>query len=415
MEDWGYYIRAVDWTTVVAAVFIGTWSLMWFCQILAIVYGLRKLHKPIVRDASVTYPGVSIAKPLVNLADPNLQRNLETFFHLDYAPYEILFCVQSEHQVELIAMIKSLMAKYPNVDSRLFVGAQNVGVNPKINNMMNAYDNAKYPYFLISDGGIKVTRDTLLDMVNTALLSSAVGLVHQLPLMLNGDWSSSELPPSRAIEKVYFGTAQARMYLSANALGFNCVTSMSCLVKRSALDDVGGLRAFSCYIGEDFFMGRALLRRGYKILLSSQPVQQDPGLTSRAAWQDRMIRWMHLRMAALPQLVLLEPLSESVVLGPLAAVAFLWTFGLSPLVFYPCQLLAWFAFDYLLFAAVENKRPPFSLWCFVKAWVVRELSFCYIYACAVTLRTLSWGGRRYRLHWGGKASEVGGDVASLPV
>ena len=33
-------------------------------------------------------------------------------------------------------------------------GAQNVGVNPKVNNMQNAYERAQYPLFLISDAGI---------------------------------------------------------------------------------------------------------------------------------------------------------------------------------------------------------------------------------------------------------------------
>ena len=33
-------------------------------------------------------------------------------------------------------------------------GAQNVGVNPKINNMMNGYEAAKYPLLLISDASI---------------------------------------------------------------------------------------------------------------------------------------------------------------------------------------------------------------------------------------------------------------------
>lgn len=34
-------------------------------------------------------------------------------------------------------------------------GAKDVVVNPKVNNMLNAYENAKYPLFLISDVSIK--------------------------------------------------------------------------------------------------------------------------------------------------------------------------------------------------------------------------------------------------------------------
>lgn len=36
--------------------------------------------------------------------------------------YEIIFCIQDEEQFELIKVIRGLMAKYPHVDSRIFIG-----------------------------------------------------------------------------------------------------------------------------------------------------------------------------------------------------------------------------------------------------------------------------------------------------
>lgn len=35
------------------------------------------------------------------------------------------------------------------------LGAQNVGVNPKVNNMMNGYEAAQYPLLLISDASVR--------------------------------------------------------------------------------------------------------------------------------------------------------------------------------------------------------------------------------------------------------------------
>lgn len=52
-------------------------------------------------------------------------------------------------------LVNSLIEKYPKVDARLFIGAAIVGVNPKINNMNNAYEAAIYDFILISDSGIR--------------------------------------------------------------------------------------------------------------------------------------------------------------------------------------------------------------------------------------------------------------------
>ena len=98
-------------------------------------------------------PGVSILKPLMNV-DDNLASNLATYFELDYPQFEILFCVQDSTD-PVIAVVQELLAKYPDVDARLFVGGRNVGINPKINNMQQGYEVAKHDLILVSDAGIR--------------------------------------------------------------------------------------------------------------------------------------------------------------------------------------------------------------------------------------------------------------------
>lgn len=37
----------------------------------------------------------------------------------------------------------------------VLIGGKNVGINPKINNMIQGYEVAKYEFILISDAGLK--------------------------------------------------------------------------------------------------------------------------------------------------------------------------------------------------------------------------------------------------------------------
>ena len=116
-----------------------------------------KFHKKPKRTFKLDkLPGVSIIKPLMGL-DDNLIANLETYFTMDYPLYELLFCVQ-DNTDPAIPVVHELMAKYPLVDAKLYSGGKHVSVNPKIKNMLQGYEMAKYELFLVSDAGIKSKR-----------------------------------------------------------------------------------------------------------------------------------------------------------------------------------------------------------------------------------------------------------------
>ena len=79
--------------------------------------------------------------------------------------------------------------------------------------------------------------DTLYDMVS--LMSERVGLVHQMP------FTTDRAGFAGTLEKVYFGTGHCRMYLFINLIGVNCVTGMSCLMRKPVLDNIGGLQGIN--------------------------------------------------------------------------------------------------------------------------------------------------------------------------
>jgi ceramide glucosyltransferase len=90
--------------------------------------------------------------------------------------------------------------------------------------------------------------------------------------------------------QVYFGTAQARIYLAADLLRVNCHTGMSALIRKALIDEVGGIQAFSCYLAEDFFLAKSLKERGWRMCISSQPAWQNSGVCEINSFQARLTR-----------------------------------------------------------------------------------------------------------------------------
>lgn len=61
------------------------------------------------------------------------------------------------------------------------------------------------------------------------------------------------------LTQVYFGTQHAKMYLSADLFGINCVTGMSCLFRKDILEGAGGFTYLGKYLAEDYYLGKVFL------------------------------------------------------------------------------------------------------------------------------------------------------------
>lgn len=345
-------------------------------------------------------PGVSIIKPLMGI-DKNLFFNLETFFHLDYPTYELLFCVQDPNDPAAL-IVEQLFKKYPQADARLFIGGSRVGVNPKINNMQPAYESMRYELLLISDSGIQMKPDTLIDMVSH--MNDDVALVHQMPFVNFHERNTFE----SIVERVYFGTVHARAYLTADLLNINCSTGMSALMRKCLLDEVGGIKAFGQYLAEDFFFAKSFTERGWKICISSQPALQNSANSSEtlSTLNSRIQRWIKLRFAMVPQWTLIEPFSECMLLGLLGAtsISFMWAF--NPVTVFAIHVLVWFLLDYKLICSIQNEPLTCSKGKFLAAWLCRECTALLVFTKALADPKVTWRSREFKIRWGGYTEEV---------
>lgn len=156
---------------------------------------------------------------------------------------------------------------------------------------------------------------------------------------------------------------QSRIYLVSNLLGIICHTGMSSLMRKSVIDQFGGLKAFGCYLAEDFFIAKRIMDAGYKTTISSQPAIQNSGVCDINSFQARLTRWAKLRVAMMPTLILLEPMAECLVLGALAAWSVYFLFRWDSLVFYLIHILLWFLSDWILLSIVQVSNAGI---CFIK-------------------------------------------------
>lgn len=380
------------------AVFISVfWCGQWIVHLLAIFHAKWKLHRKVSKlVVEEGLPGVTILKPLSG-DDPNLYQNVESFFLQSYPIFEILFCVEDKDD-PVVPVVRGLMNKYSQVDAGLYIGGETVGVNPKINNMHPGYKAAKYGLVMISDSGIRVRDDTLLEMVSR--MTEKTAIVHQMPFTCDREGFPA------TVEKIYFGTFQARIYLSADLLGVNCHTGMSTLIRKSVLEDAGGLKAFGMYIAEDFFIAQAICDRGWKMTVSSLPALQNSGICRIVLFQERLARWAKLRLAMVPFTFALEPLSGSIVLGICASWAARVLFDLDSTIFLLLHILAWFLLDWLLLTIVQHGSLPFSKVEFLIGWILSEVTWPAMTVRSLWDPALRWRSRTFRLRWGGTAEEL---------
>ncbi|XP_071482262.1 ceramide glucosyltransferase-like [Diadema antillarum] len=389
MSYWCYLI------TGLAIVFMFIEMLLLTFHLIGILYAkLFMFRKPtnVLRDE---LPGISILKPLCG-TDVNLPSNLESYFQLDYPRYELLICIQDEGD-PAIKVVEPLMEKYPHIDARLFLGGSKVGINPKVNNMLPGYKVSKYDIIMISDSGISISPTTLTEMVTR--MTPKVGMVHGLPFVHDRAGFSSTL------DKVYFGGAHARMYITACVAGVNCVSGMLNIIRKSILEEAGGMSQFAKYISEDYYMGIATFKSGYVQRLSPFPAMQNSGSSSLKSFRKRMVRWTMVRISTVPTTLILEPLTECLVLGVAASWAASYLFSWDPIIFFICHILQWFALDYMQLKVLQRGPLNFTKVDYALAWLYREVMTIFYFWEGAFSQNVTWRTGTYRLRWGGYLEE----------
>lgn len=287
--------------------------------------------------------------------------------------------------------------------THIYTGDRQVGINPKINNMVRPYEEAKYDILWILDSNVYVDKDTLGRSVDE-LSRPGIGLVHHLPLAVQPKNYAAE------IEHLFLDTNHAKMYLAINGVGIaSCVMGKSNLYRRSDLERVGGLVKFGKYMAEDNVIGEALWHQGLRHSMSADAACQALGELSLKGYSRRRARWVRLRKYIVTAATLVEPITESILCGLLGAFSSHALFGTSIVTFFGIHWLLWFINDYVLYVtlvehAVANER--LALPRFLRAWLSREILAFPLYLYAMAGTRISWRDQEYKCMPDGSAIPI---------
>ncbi|KAI8060899.1 glycosyltransferase family 21 protein [Gongronella butleri] len=351
-------------------------------------------------------PGVSILRPLKGL-DLEIEANLRSSFQQRYPKFELILSVASSSD-PVIPLVERLMKEYPRVPSRLIVGDRVVGINPKINNMIQSYDATSYDIIWILDSNVHVDHDTLGRSVDI-LQKPGIGLVHHLPMAMQ--------PASFAakVEQAFLNTNHAKMYLAINAVGIaSCVMGKSNLYRRSHLEKAGGLAAFGKYMAEDNIVGEAIWAQGLRHGMSADMACQTLGTITPKEYGARRARWVRLRKYIVTAATLTEPFTESIVCGAMGAWGAFYVWHIPFLPFFALHWIAWCVNDYYLFstlathAPISNKKQlkATHVISFLAAWITREILALPLYLYAMAGTEITWRHQRYRCLSDGTAAPL---------
>ena len=126
--------------------------------------GSRKNHQEAPTEQ---FPLVSILKPIRKL-DDQLEKNLESYFLLDYPRYEILFGVDSKND-SIVDIIAALQSRYPDISTKIVAAGHIDNGNPKVHKLAQMADEAAGTLYWVSDSNIRAEKDTLKKLVNEYL------------------------------------------------------------------------------------------------------------------------------------------------------------------------------------------------------------------------------------------------------
>ncbi len=323
-------------------------------------------------------PPVSLLLP-VKLVDPGFLRAQASAFAQDLPPYEVIVAA-AERDTPAVETMREL-AGQGRVPARVLEAPGISAVSPKLDNLAAALEAAAHDVVVTKDSNITFSPDTARVMLRS--LVDGVGMVCAVPVAVRADSVAG------AIEAILINR-DARLLLTASALGKGFGVGKVMIFRRSDLLRAGGVEAMRYTIAEDSALSKGLAAIGLRTVFAENTVDQEIGARSLAAVYGRQARWAVIRRAEEPGTFAFEPVACPLPAACAAALA-------APLVGVPgwagfaLTLAGWYAIEVAVTALKRWELRPWT----PLAFLGRDAVLLTAWARAWFTREVTWaGGRR---------------------
>lgn len=359
---------------------------------LAVYLKLRPRRR---RESDLMFaPAISILKPLKGV-DDNLDGNLLSFVRQDYPRFELLLGVEDEHD-PAVDVARQIQRDFPRAPIRLVIRQRRVGLNPKVNNLLNLLEASRYEHLLVSDSNVMVARDYLRSTV-PELANPKVGLVSNVIV------GAGEETLGAWLENVHLNTFILAGVCLGDSLGHPVVVGKSMLMRRADLMRLGGFESVRDVLAEDYVLGTRFQEAGMRVVLSPHPV-----CTVNQTWDvgrtlARHGRWAKLRRWLQPAAFLLEPATAAGLWFSLALLAsVIDSDGLGVRIAI-AGLVTKTTLDALLFGFVRGEQAALLTWPIA---LTRDCLWIVLWLQACVSRSVHWRGNRLRVGRGSRLTPV---------